>query len=328
MANNQEQFNAYHDLINITDTRRQTLKNNRKALRKKIKDYFKNNHKDEIQPSFFWQGSYAMNTILNPINDNEKGLGAYDLDDGVYFVGESEDDKKELEWYHQEVYNAVKDHTELGADDNAPCVTVNYADGHHVDLPIYFMIKDERPQLAHRDMPWTGSDPKELKQWFTDQCQKKKRLRRMVRMFKGWADYVNSSKDFKMPTGCILTMLAEKYYAENSDNREDIMMRDMLTQMYDALSKEDGFKCVRPTYPYDDLFEGYDSTRKEKFLAELKDFKEDAERAVNETNTRKSCLKWQKHFGDRFSCSTAKDEDEDAKTNEKSGFLNNNSRFA
>ena len=327
MANNQEQFNAYHDLINVTSTRRTTLKNNRKALRNKIKNYFKNNHEGEIQPSFYWQGSYAMHTILNPIKDEDK-LGAYDLDDGVYFVGTSEDDRKDIEWYHKEVLNAVNDHTDQGAEDNDPCITVNYADGHHVDLPIYFKIDGERPQLAHRATPWIGSDPKELKEWFSDQCKDKPKLRRMVRYLKGWADNINNSKGFKMPTGCILTMLADKYYAANSDNREDIMMRDMLTNMYNALSEDDGFTCERPTYPYDDLFEGYNETRKKKFLAELKAFKEDAERAITETNPRRACLKWQKHFGDRFSCSTAKDEDEDAKKNEKSGFLKNNSRFA
>ena len=39
-------------------------------------------------------------------------------------------------------------------------------------------------------------------------------------------------------------------------------------------------------------------------------------------------MKWQKHFGDRFSCSTAKDEDEDAQAKSFSGTINTNSRFA
>ena len=43
MANNQEQFNAYHDLINVTATRRDTLRKNRQAIRTKIINYFKNN---------------------------------------------------------------------------------------------------------------------------------------------------------------------------------------------------------------------------------------------------------------------------------------------
>lgn len=32
MANNQEQFNAFHDIINATKARRLTLRNNRDAL--------------------------------------------------------------------------------------------------------------------------------------------------------------------------------------------------------------------------------------------------------------------------------------------------------
>ena len=327
MANNQEQFNAYHDLINVTATRRDTLRKNRQAIRTKIINYFKNNHSEEIQPSFYWQGSYAMFTILNPIKSEEE-LGAYDLDDGIYFVGASIDDRKDIEWYHQEVFEAVKDHTKLGAVDNSPCITVNYADGHHVDLPIYFRLGESRPQLAHRDAPWIGSDPRELKDWFSEQCKEKPLLRRMVRFLKGWADYVNYTKGFKMPTGCILTMLAEKNYVSNPDNREDIMLKDILCNMYNKLNAEGGFVCIRPTYPYDDLFMGYDISRKEKFLNELKSFKEDAERAINEKNYRKACLKWQKHFGDRFSCSTAKDEDEDAQANSECGFIKNNNRFA
>ena len=84
MANNHEQFKAFHDAIKATSTRRTTLKKNRDALRDKIKKYFKENHSDYIQPIFYWQGSYAMHTLLNPIKD-ENGLGAYDLDDGIYF---------------------------------------------------------------------------------------------------------------------------------------------------------------------------------------------------------------------------------------------------
>lgn len=110
-----------------------------------------------------------------------------------------------------------------------------------------------------------------------------------------------------MPTGCILTMLATEHFAEPVDNnREDVQMRDVLVKMYDALSTEGGFKCIRPTEPYDDLFEGYSEKRKKEFLEELKSFKEDAVRAINCKNPHDACLKWQKHFGSRFCCSTAK----------------------
>ena len=82
MANNNEQFKAFHDAIKACKTRKETLRTNRQALRDRIKKYFKDNHSDYIQPKFCWQGSFAMDTILNPIKD-ESGLGAYDLDDGL-----------------------------------------------------------------------------------------------------------------------------------------------------------------------------------------------------------------------------------------------------
>lgn len=328
MANNNDQFKAFHDEIKATKTRKETLRKNREALRAKIRKYFENNHEDYIQPKFCWQGSFAMNTILNPIKD-EDGLGAYDLDDGIYFISDNESDKKDLEWYHQEIYEAVKDHTSKGAEDNAPCVTVLYADGHHVDLPCYFMITDDIPQLSHRKTPWIKSDPKGLRDWFNEECSNKTNLKRIVRYLKAWCDYIKNEKDKKMPTGCILTMLAAEHFAEpEEDGREDVQMRDVLVNMYNALSADDGFHCYRPTEPKDDLFEGYSQKRKKDFLDELKSFKEDAERAVNCKNPHTACLKWQKHFGDRFSCSTAKDEDEDAQKQEHTGVLTNNSRFA
>lgn len=331
MANNNEQFKAFHDSIKATKARKETLKTNRDALRDRIRKYFKENHDDYIQPKFCWQGSFAMDTILNPIKD-ENGLGAYDLDDGIYFISNSEEDKKDLQWYHDEVLAAVEGHTDTGQEDNDPCVTVLYADGHHVDLPIYFMIEGETPQLAHKKTPWLESDPKGLRNWFNGECSTKDNLKRVVRYLKAWRDYVDSTKtdgDPNMPTGCILTMLADEYYVDlNADKREDIQFKDILAKMYDNLSAENGFHCWRPVAPGDDLFEDYKENRKKYFLKELKSFKEDAERAINHKNQKEGCLKWQKHFGDRFCCSTAKDEDEDAREMSSSGTVNNNSRFA
>lgn len=41
MANNQEQFNAFHDTVNATKNRRSTLKKNRDALRDRIRKSFR-----------------------------------------------------------------------------------------------------------------------------------------------------------------------------------------------------------------------------------------------------------------------------------------------
>ena len=140
------------------------------------KKYFEDNLANEIQPKFYSQGSFAMKTILNPIKDDD-GLAAYDLDDGVYFFGNSKEDKKTIQWYHDKVKDAVDGHTDQPPTDKNACVRVNYADGHHIDLPIYFWLNgDAHPQLAHKNKPWIKQDAIDFKNWFEEQCKKKKHL--------------------------------------------------------------------------------------------------------------------------------------------------------
>ena len=327
MANNHEQFKAFQEAITATATRRKTLKTNRDALRDKIKKYFSENHADYLQPTFYWQGSYAMRTLLNPIK-KEDGSEPYDLDDGVYFESDEIDDCKTIDWYHKEIHAAVKDHTSKGAEDLDPCVRVQYADGHHIDLAIYFFHKtDDKTMLAHKAEPWHESNPDDMISWFTSECKDKTKFRELVRFMKAWCEYIRS-EGTKMPSGCIMSVLTSKYYQWNDENRYDIAMRDILKNMYDDLSQEDNFVCERPVAPYEDLFNNYTKSRKSDFLKELKSFMEDAERSVASKNQRDGCLRWQKHFGDRFSCSTAKDVDEDASQQKFAGSINKNSQYA
>lgn len=328
MANNHEQFKAFHDTIKATDTRITKLKQNRKALRDRIRKYFKDNLADEIQPKFYSQGSFAMGTLLNPITDDD-GLAAYDLDDGVYFIGDSEEKKKTIQWYHDKIMAAVDGHTNQKPNDKKSCVRVNYADGHHIDLPIYFKVNgDNHPQLAHKKKPWVKQDAKDFNNWFKKQCTNKKHLQEIVRFLKAWRDYLKDEKNVDLPCGFILTILAANHYTSIDDSRLDIIMKDTLVSMQDELSKPGHFHCYRPVSPYEDLFEFYSNTKRDTFLSHLKSFRDDAERAVNSKNQKEGCEKWQKHFGPRFSCANAKDVDEDASQKSFAGSIKNNSQYA
>lgn len=329
MANNHDQFIEFNDVIRVTDTQKSTLRRNRNAIRDKIKNYYKETYPNDIQPKFNMQGSYAMHTILNPLKDSD-GSGTYDLDDGIYFISDNEEDRLTIAEYHKRILNAVKGHTTTGEEDKDPCVRVLYADGHHIDLPIYFKSEnnddENHPQLAHKKDGWIDTDPKNFYEWFNGKEQHPQ-LRRLVRYLKAWCEYIRFEKNKKMPTGCILTMLAERHYVE--DSRDDLALQKLLTSLYNELSQTNGFHCYRPTFPEnEDLFSTYSETRKNNFLNELKSFKDDAERAIASKNQREGCLRWQKHFGDRFSCSSAKDIDEDATQQRFSGSVNKNSQYA
>jgi hypothetical protein len=324
MSNNHSQFTDFNKNIAISEAKKDTLRGNKDTLREKIRKYFKENKPNEIKPSFRSQGSFVMKTTVNPIpewsENDKKNLYKYDIDDGVYFIGK-EEDRKSVGTYHSWILDAVKDHTNKGATDKTTCIRVLYADGHHIDLPIYFKIKgdDTIPQLAHNSKDWIDSDPKAFFDWFNEKAKSKEQLRRIVRYLKAWRDYRHTqNSSTKMPSGFILTILAANNISYSTD-RDDIALKETLIKIQNAIDPNKGgkFECYRPTTPTDeDLFSDYSDTKRDYFLSQLDSFVKSAKEAIDGSNPKESCEKWQKHFGDRFSCSTAIDENE-AKENTK-----------
>lgn len=321
MANCHKLFIEFNNTIMLNDTKKEKLKKSRKLLRNDIKSYMKENKPDEIMPKFSAQGSYMMHTIVNPII-GENGNGEYDLDDGIYFIGK-ESDKKNVATYHQWIYDAVKDRTKEQIDKNT-CVRVIYADGHHIDLPIYFRADKNIPELAHKGDGWIKSDPKEFYEWFNKKAKDNGQLRKIVRYFKAWCDKKNhDNSSVKMPSGMIMTILATEEFSFN--DRDDIAFRDTMQSIYDRLNSL--FSCYRPTTPSDeDLLAGFSKTRKENFLNNLSSFLTSANQAIENPNQKNACLKWQKHFGDRFSCSNAKDEIEDSNKYASPAIISSNAK--
>jgi hypothetical protein len=315
MANSNNIFTEFNSIIKLTDAKRKNLKTSRRALRNKIRGYFKDNKPDEIQPKFFGQGSMAMDTIVNPIprtvikDGKESTVLLYDIDDGVYFIGQEEiGQRKSIQTYHNWIVEGAKGHTDTPPIDKDTCVRVKFSDGHHIDLPIYYK-KGETPELAHKQKGWVESDPRGFVEWFNSRADEQEQLRRIVRYFKAWRDYrdfTNNSK--KMPSGLILSILATNNYVPR--DRDDVSLKETLVNIEAALTTK--FECLRPTKPIgEDLLAGYPN--KEFLMEKLKSFIEDAKKALEETNKKKSCLYWQNHFGNRFPCGLAKDEDEERK---------------
>lgn len=331
MANCHDQFVDFNSTISLTSDRKAKLKKSRKRLRDRVRDDFKENHPNEIKPKFGSQGSSEMRTGINPIvrvvdeDGEEKRLTKYDTDDGVYFVGPLEK-RKAVQTYHDWIWDAVNGHTSIPPVDKNTCVRTLFSDGHHIDQPIYFMNEnnDEHPWLAHRKHGWILSDPKEFYQWFNDQAAKNEQLRRLVKYLKAWCDYVNFNNDSKkMPTGFIITIWASDNFS--AADRDDVSLKNTLENIYNSLSGK--FQCLRPTTPKgEDVMEGY--SYEKYFMDKLKSFLESARQAINETNQKNACFKWQKHFGARFSCSTAKDEDEGAKSYSSAPVIANNAKSA
>lgn len=311
MANCHNLFTDFTGVIKLNESKRKSLKKSRKSLRDKIRKYFKEEKPDEIQPKFTGQGSFVTDTILEPIPIKKEEDGEeiiilkYDVDDGIYFIGDK-DERKSTQTYHNWIKNAVDGHTQTPPVDKPTCIRVLFADGHNIDLPIYFKCEDEVPELANTSKDWMESDPKAFKKWFEQKTDGKPQLVRLVRYIKAWCDFrEDRRKDKKMPSGFIMTILACNHYY--SHDRDDIALKETLVNIQAKL--EDKFECFRPTVPTDeDLLADYN--HKDYFMECLQNFIDDAKSALKSTNQKEACGKWQKHFGDRFPCQNAKEEEE------------------
>lgn len=328
MANNHKVFTEFNKTIRLTDSKRNSLKTSRTALRRRIKNYFDENKPDEIKPKFYIQGSFAMDTIVNPIpktveiDGKAVVINKYDVDDGVYFIGdENITDRKTIQTYHNWIVDAVNGHTNTPPIDKSTCVRVEFSDGHHIDLPIYYK-QDDTPELAHKRAGWTPSDPRGFTDWFNGHASINSQLKRVVRYLKAWRDYREySNSSVKMPSGLILSILAAENFYPNE--RDDISLKETLILIESKLNA--AFECYRPTTPSDeDLLADYNN--KDYFLNLLGHFIDDAKAALEESNKNKSCLLWQKHFGDRFSCGLVEDEDEENQSSARLGALVGSSR--
>lgn len=260
-------------------------------LREKIKKDFKSDG-GEYKPRFAIQGSFEMDTIINPL---EKG--DYDIDDGVYFDVESIPAETPTT-FHRWIYESVEGYTNSVSDKN-PCVRVIFSDGHHVDLTIYYKHKFERhPRLAHKTDGWIESDPQEFIKWFEDRMDSYEQLRRIVRYLKAWADY----KAGDMPSGLILTILATQNIVLNA--RDDIAFLNTVTKIKNWLDV--AFVCYRPTTPNnEDLFKDYSTTKRKYFKDSLISLINSGEVAIQNISFKEAYSNWKKQFGDRFSGLTA-----------------------
>jgi len=289
MANCNNLFQTFHSEIQILPSKKEKLGKSKDRLRKRIIEYFKENHPD-YEPKFFIQGSYKMGTAVRTKDDT------CDLDDGVYFLRLPDHEATTLQKW---VRDAVDGHTDE-QQHRKKCISVIYkkegVEDFNIDIPVYYKLDNEAPHLAVKDEGWQESDPKAFVEWFRGKKKKKGQIVKIVRFLKMWCDHVRD----KMPNGLAMTVLACNTLEDATfeSSRDDATLRNVLKQIRKNLKVK--WECVVPVVPNDDLFKNYDEDRKTKFFNRLEGFIEDADKALNEKNQLKASRLWQKHLGSKY----------------------------
>lgn len=307
MADCHKLFLEFNSIIELKPKYQDSLRTSRNALRERIRNYFKKKQ-NGFYPRFHGQGSFMMNTIINPLD------GEFDIDDGIYFKVPKKPTYSP-NTFHDWIYEAVDGHTDEPPKDKNTCVRVIYAGHYHIDLPIYYLVEGCCPQLAHKQDGWIPSDPREFIQWFQTKTRYKGlvptsggQLRRIVRYLKAWADY----KSGTLPSGLILSILAARNIGfDVFDERDDVALHKILVKMKNLM--DTSFTCYRPTTPKnEDLLQEYSKTNKEYFKNQLNSFIESAKIALDDKTSQKdACKEWQKHFGKRFPCHLVEEKDDE-----------------
>lgn len=290
MANLHNEFDTYYDKIKLTNSKKESLKQARDAIRDRVRKHFRERLEVSV-PKFHAQGSYMMRTTVNPLE------GEYDIDDGVYLQHlDKEDDS---DWptpatIHRWLIEAVEGHTKERPVDKKTCVRVRYAGDYHVDLPAYAQKGDEY-LLAAKD-GWRASDPKALTVWFLDQVKSQgEQMRRNVLYLKAWADFQKGRKG-KMVNGLILTILVSRHY--HSSERDDISLAETVKAIQTAV--ENDFEVFNPIDGAEKLTDRLTDGQKLRFQEAIAELAEQAKKAVDTDDKEEAARIWRRQLGDRF----------------------------
>jgi len=286
MANCNDMFQDFKDKISIPKTKREHLKKGKDGIETRIKNYYKN--ENENQPTFCQQGSYALNTMINPLDEE------YDLDDGVYL--QHLDDKKDnwptTEIVHKEILEAVEKHTDQKNEDLKSCIRVVYAGDYHIDLPIYGEYGGRYFLARTGDEQWVENDIRGFNEWSRNKFKDSEQLRSIVKYLKAWNDFKNG--EF---TGILITVLVGQYHEEFEDRDDESLAKTV--QRIIANFKVNR-KVLNPVDSKENLIEKWSDSKIGRAIEALENLHEKALEAINEKDKAAASKKWITVFGTRF----------------------------
>ena len=265
----------YHgEKVTLSQTIQSNLRDNRNANRDRIKRGLTKLEKPQPD-DFIIQGSYAMKTMKqHPKND-------YDIDDGASFAAAKLQNKDGSSLSPFEARTLVKDALVAGGGlgdtpkVNKNCVTISYAAGHHVDIPVYRILTDifnrTTLEFASGD-EWKDSNPTEITDWFrkTERNTLKEgevepQLRRLTRLMK---IYSASNLGTDSLSGLLLTVLTAEIHLIY-DSREDNAFRSLLRGIMTRLTYNR--VIVNPANCAEILTKDKDSARCDLLISRIKE---------------------------------------------------------
>lgn len=270
---------SYHNKqVLLSNTQLSKLRSVRDSNRRRVKEGLR--QLGMRQPFLFSsQGSYAMRTVIWKEDHN------FDIDDGVYFekewlVGPRGAELDPLQ-ARELICNAVHD----GSFAQKPevrmnCVRIWYAQGYHVDMPVYRRVRrsnwwsGDETYFELASSKWKRSDARAVTDWFESNVARFNhdnlhggQLRRIVRLLKDFAHSRHSWRE-RTATGFMIAALASKSF-KPYPNRDDVCLYEVMKGI--ASSFWWSYSIVHPVLEDGTITRNDDDGRPKFFVQQLKD---------------------------------------------------------
>ncbi|GHT78495.1 hypothetical protein FACS1894130_05170 [Spirochaetia bacterium] len=290
MADCSAEFKDFLDSIQLGKTNVDNLRRSRDAIKDKVIGYYQD--KGLASPAFCGQGSFKVKTGIRQSGED------YDIDHGVYLqhLPDAKDDWPKAETVHDEIMDAVNDHTNTPPKDKHACVRVQYKKEYHVDLAIYGEDRDGKIYLARKGSgQWEENNPKLFTAWFLDKLKiHGEQMRSVVKYIKKWS-YYNGWMD--SISGFFITILVGNHFSAVPD-RDDAALKNTLSGIVSYLQVNR--RIIRPVVPAVNLTESFSEDAMDAMISHFRDFKNEAEKAIFGTSKEDAQQTWQKLFGNEF----------------------------
>lgn len=288
MADCHNLFKDFFVNIKLSDSKKSNLIEARDAIRNRINNYFKDTMNAKV-PNFYEQGSFAMDTIVTPLD------GEFDIDYGVYLQNLPPNDWPAPHTVHSWIFKAVEGHTNEVPKDKITCVRVIYAGQYHVDLPIY-NSSIENSYLAEKgEKGWHESNPIAFTKWFIEVAKREgEQLRRIVHYTKAWADF--KSSNIKLLNSFILTILVVNHF-KNSD-RDDVSFSSTMKNIHESVNIST--VIANPIDSTEIVSERISGPQWSNFNEKISSLLENASNALKDDDKEEASKTWKKVFGERF----------------------------
>jgi hypothetical protein len=309
----QNQFSKFEEKIRLTwfDSQLKELREKDDSIQEDIRSAFKNKGYPVIE--FFQQGSYATQTCIKPLNEEDD----YDIDVGVVIdTDKAPDNPIEVK---KTLKDVLIDRNLKNPKIKMPCVTAQYyKEGEkrfHLDYPIYKKSQSKlylaigKESSDEKIRKWESGDPKGLIDWVNDKSsfhseENYSQYKRLIRYMKRWRDYCITGTERKSVYSIALSVMIREKYNSGISTDGDINDLESLRKTVSSILNSTYFKIIKydnnnnpqyevtvnlPVEPRRDIFNKHGQTLGTFLYNKLSIMQKNLDKVSHENDLKKQC---------------------------------------